>query len=346
MKNKKFASFLAAAAALVLLAMPAFAADEQTELPAAEAAEVQQEQTAAPAEQETALPADAQTDGEPEPQLTYVALGDSIAAGVGLPGVLCTQTESGLDYSANFEGYPDQSYIALVAQGLGLDRQHAIDLGLPGLMSADLLDMVRDSGTSQPNQATGSTYTYPQFQDYLRKADIISIQIGSNDATVPCVMGLGEATHWKSEKLVELTVSGDLRNFSLENLQAMTNALRQLRLTPEETRDTNRLLFHGMDVICRDAYTQVTTNLPLILQEIRRLNPDATILLVGWYDPVPLLPAWNRYFCDLNRFAKELAAQQEGVTYVPVTFTQTSSDAHPTVRGHRYIANQILSALK
>ena len=35
MKNKKFASFLAAAAALVLLAMPAFAADEQTELPAA-----------------------------------------------------------------------------------------------------------------------------------------------------------------------------------------------------------------------------------------------------------------------------------------------------------------------
>ena len=273
-------------------------------------------------------------------------MGDSITAGVGLPGVLCTPTESGLDYSANFEGYPAQSYTALVAQGLGLDRQHAIDLGLPGLMSADLLDMVRDSGTSQPNQATGSTYTYPQFQDYLRKADIISIQIGSNDATVPCVMGLGEATHWKSEKLVELTVSGDLRNFSLENLQAMTNALRQLRLTPEETRDTNRLLFHGMDVICRDAYTQVTTNLPLILQEIRKLNPDATILLVGWYDPVPLLPAWNRYFCDLNRFAKELAAQQEGVTYVPVTFTQTSSDAHPTVRGHRYIANQILSALK
>ena len=56
MKNKKFASFLAAAAALVLLAMPAFAADEQAEMPAAEAAEVQQEQTAAPAEQETALP--------------------------------------------------------------------------------------------------------------------------------------------------------------------------------------------------------------------------------------------------------------------------------------------------
>ena len=72
MKNKKFASFLAAAAALVLLAMPAFAADEQTELPAAEAAEVQQEQTAAPA--------DAQTAGEPEPQLTWATASPPVSA--------------------------------------------------------------------------------------------------------------------------------------------------------------------------------------------------------------------------------------------------------------------------
>ncbi len=82
MKNKKFASFLAAAAALVLLAMPAFAADEQTELPA-EAAEVQQEQTAAPAEQETRPARRCPDSREPEQQLTYVALGDSITSGVG-----------------------------------------------------------------------------------------------------------------------------------------------------------------------------------------------------------------------------------------------------------------------
>lgn len=342
MSKQKLSALLVSAALLLVLPLSAFAEQPsaaQTDLPA---------DTAQTEAVQTDLPADAAQTEEAvqDEQRTYVALGDSIVAGVGLPGVRCTPTESGLDYSLNFEGYPAQSYPALVAEGLGLDRQHAIDLGLPGLMSADLLDMVRNSGTSQPNQATGSYYSYPQFQDYLRKADIISIQIGSNDATVPCVMGLGEATHWKSEKLVELTVSGDLRNFSYENLQAMTDALRQLRLTPEETRDTNRLLFHGMDDICRDAYTQVTTNLPLILQEIRKLNPDATILLVGWYDPVPLLPAWNRYFCGLNRFARQLAAQQEGVTYVPVTFTPTSSDAHPTVRGHRYIANQILKALQ
>lgn len=112
MKNKKFASFLAAAAALVLLAMPAFAADEQAELPAAEAAEVQQEQTAAPAEQETALPADAQTAGEPKQQLTYVALGDSITSGVGLADMKYNIAQIGYDLQPNFEGYHSQCYTA------------------------------------------------------------------------------------------------------------------------------------------------------------------------------------------------------------------------------------------
>ena len=177
MKNKKFASFLAAAAALVLLAMPAFAADEQTELPAAEAAEVQQEQTAAPAEQETALPADAQTAGEPEQQLTYVALGDSITSGVGLADMKYNIAQIGYDLQPNFEGYPSQCYTALVGKGLGLDRQHAINLGLPGLMSPDMLDMVQNSAMPKMNQASGAYYVYPEYQEYLRKADNLCVDI-------------------------------------------------------------------------------------------------------------------------------------------------------------------------
>lgn len=227
MKNKKFASFLAAAAALVLLAMPAFAADEQTELPAAEAAEVQQEQTAAPAEQETALPADAQTAGEPEQQLTYVALGDSITSGVGLADMKYNIAQIGYDLQPNFEGYPSQCYTALVGKGLGLDRQHAINLGLPGLMSPDMLDMVQNSAMPKMNQASGAYYVYPEYQEYLRKADIISIQIGSNDALVPCIVGLGEATNWKSEQLAALMVSGALRDFNFQKLGLFLEALNR-----------------------------------------------------------------------------------------------------------------------
>ena len=331
MKNKKFVSFLAAAAALVLLAMPAFAADEQTELPAAEAAEVQQEQTAAPAEQ--------------EPQLTYVALGDSITSGVGLADMKYNIAQIGYDLQPNFEGYPSQCYTALVGKGLGLDRQHAINLGLPGLMSPDMLDMVQNSAMPKMNQASGAYYVYPEYQEYLRKADIISIQIGSNDALVPCIVGLGEATNWKSEQLAALMVSGALRDFNFQKLGLFLEALNRMVLTFDESRATNRLLFRGMDEICDQAYTNVTASLPQIVAGIRALNPDAKIVLLGYTNPVPLLPAWNRYFSKLNRFAKDLAAQ-EGLIYVDIPRTQTAADGHPTVKGHKYIAQQILNAIQ
>ena len=331
MKNKKFASFLAAAAALVLLAMPAFAADEQTELPAAEAAEVQQEQTAAPAEQ--------------EPQLTYVALGDSITSGVGLADMKYNIAQIGYDLRPNFEGYSSQCYTALVGKGLGLDRQHAINLGLPSLMSPDMVDMVQNSAMPKMNQASGAYYVYPEYQEYLRKADIISIQIGSNDALVPCIVGLGEATNWKSEQLAGLMVSGALRDFNFQKLGLFLEALNRMTLTFDESRATNRLLFRGMDEICDQAYTNVTNSLPQIVAGIRALNPDAKIVLLGYTNPVPLLPAWNRYFSKLNRFAKDLAAQ-EGLIYVGIPRTQTAADGHPTVKGHKYIAQQILNAIQ
>lgn len=337
MKNKKFASFLAAAAALVLLAMPAFAADEQAELPAAEAAEVQQEQTAAPA--------DAQTAGEPEPQLTYVALGDSITSGVGLADMKYNIAQIGYDLRPNFEGYSSQCYTALVGKGLGLDRQHAINLGLPSLMSPDMVDMVQSSAMPKMNQASGSYYVYPEYQEYLRKADIISIQIGSNDALVPCIVGLGEATNWKSEQLAGLMVSGALRDFNFQKLGLFFEALNRMTLTFDESRATNRLLFRGMDEICDQAYTNVTNSLPQIVAGIRALNPDAKIVLLGYTNPVPLLPVWNRYFSKLNRFAKDLAAQ-EGLIYVGIPRTQTAADGHPTVKGHKYIAQQILNAIQ
>lgn len=331
MKNKKFASFLAAAAALVLLAMPAFAADEQTELPAAEAAEVQQEQAAAPAES--------------EPQLTYVALGDSITSGVGLADMKYNIAQIGYDLRPNFEGYSSQCYTALVGKGLGLDRQHAINLGLPSLMSPDMVDMVQSSAMPKMNQASGSYYVYPEYQEYLRKADIISIQIGSNDALVPCIVGLGEATNWKSEQLAGLMVSGALRDFNFQKLGLFLKALNRMTLTFDESRATNRLLFRGMDEICDQAYTNVTNSLPQIVAGIRALNPDAKIVLLGYTNPVPLLPAWNRYFSKLNRFAKDLAAQ-EGLIYVDIPRTQTAADGHPTVKGHKYIAQQILNAIQ
>lgn len=328
MKRRRFIGLLCSAAAFVLLATPAFAEEPQAQdapQPAAETAETA-----------------AEADTHP---LTYVALGDSITAGVGLQGMQYRTAQIGLDLEPNFEGYSGQCYVALVGDALGLDRQHAINLGLPSLMSGDMLDILRTGGMPRMNQASGAYYVYPQYLDYLKNADVISIQIGSNDALVPALVALGNATSWKSERLVAVMVSGTLRNFSWESIRLLSDSLSCLTLTWDETVATNRLLTSGIRTICDTAYDNVSANLPQIVAAIRALNPDAKIILMGYTNPVPLLADWTRYFNRLNRFAQDLA-QQENLTYVAIPYTMTAADGHPTVCGHRYIARQLLGALR
>ena len=344
MKHPRFTAWLCSAAALVLLAVPAFA-QQPDALPPEQTAPAAQEQTAEAAAPDAEAPtAEAPA---PDPQRTYVALGDSITSGVGLADMKYNIAQIGYDLQPNFEGYPSQCYTALVGKGLGLDRQHAINLGLPGLMSPDMLDMVQNSAMPKMNQASGAYYVYPEYQEYLRKADIISIQIGSNDALVPCIVGLGEATNWKSEQLVATMVSGVLREPSFENLQRLNSDLSRLRLTREEKQATTQLLLGGgTDAICEQAYQEAAVHMPQVVAELRALNPDAQIILLGYTNPVPLLPEWTQLFRRLNALSKSLAAQNENVTYVPIPFAMTAADAHPTVSGHKYIANRILRAIK
>ena len=365
MNHPRFAAWLCSAAALVLLAVPAFAQQpdalppEQTapaaqvqpaeEAPAEEAAQPAPDAEASTEETdpEEAAPAEeAPAEETAAPQRTYVALGDSIVSGVGLPDFKYTEAAIGMDVAANFEGYPEQCYVSLVGKGLGLDRQHAIDLGLPGLTTGDLVDMLRTGAMPQMNQLAGTYYVYPQMLDYLKRADIISVQIGSNDALVPALVALGNATNWKSEQLVATMVSGVLREPSFENLQRLNSDLSRLRLTREERKATTQLLLGGgTDAICEQAYQDAAVNMPQVVAELRALNPDAQIILVGYTNPVPLLPEWTQLFRRLNALGKSLAAQNENVTYVPIPFALTATDAHPTVSGHKYIANRILRAV-
>lgn len=356
MNHPRFTAWLCSAAALVLLAVPAFA-QQPDALPPEQTVPAAQEQTAeeaAPAAQEqpaeaAAPDAEAPTAEAPaaDPQRTYVALGDSIVSGVGLPDFKYTAAAIGIDAAPNFEGYPEQCYVSLVGKGLGLDRQHAINLGLPGLTTGDLADMLRTGAMPQMNQQAGTYYVYPQMLDYLKRADVISVQIGSNDALVPALVALGNATNWKSEQLVATMVSGVLREPSFENLQRLNSDLSRLRLTREERKATTQLLLGGgTDAICEQAYQDAAVNMPQVVAQLRALNPDAQIILVGYTNPVPLLPEWTQLFRRLNALGKSLAAQNENVTYVPIPFAMTATDAHPTVSGHKYIANRILRAIK
>lgn len=309
-------------------------------------AEVKADDTAkeAKADIETAAAA---SEEDKDEQLTYVALGDSIVAGVGLADVqYSARSGYSVDMAPNFHGYSPDCYVGKVAAALGLDRDHAINLGLPALTAPDLADMIRYGKMPQMNMASGCEYNYPEFQDYIRKADVVSVQIGSNDAFVPCIVALGNATNWKSEKLAATILAGDLRNEgSGSTMSAIYRSIKAMDLTKAERDATWNLLFSGMSKICDETYPKTTAALISIVQEIRNLNPDAQIILVGYTNPVPLIPCWRSYFNKLNKFEKQIA-KTYNLTYVAIPNTETTLDVHPTIKGHQYIANKLVNAIE
>ena len=194
--NKRFASLAVSALLLVsLLSVPALAegteaaadaagddhvivtlnpeAALQPETPAEAAASATETAQADPVpsaddaeEAATAAKAEVKADDTKEDeQLTYVALGDSIVSGVGLADVqYSARSGYSVDMAPNFHGYSPDCYVGKVAAALGLDRDHAINLGLPALTAPDLADMIRYGKMPQMNMASGCEYNYPVYQ--------------------------------------------------------------------------------------------------------------------------------------------------------------------------------------
>ena len=272
--KKRLVSLLLALALLVLPVLPAFAAEEDS--------------------------------------YTYVALGDSITTGVGLKDTHFSSTAKSYDVQENYHDYSKDCYVARVADALGLDRDHAVNYGMPAAMSSNILDLVRT---------------------------------GSNDTVLQLMGAMGRATNGKATKLLIPLLTGTMRELNLQNLQTLRKGLENLDLTPEELKAALKLLDSGMEEICDQTRGQTVANVEQILQELRALNPDAQIILVGYYNPLPFLPTYGRHFRLLNRSVKALA-QQYGADYVSIPYTSIANDGHPTVCGHKYIARQILKAVR
>ena len=305
--KKRIVSLLLAAAMLVLLAVPAFAEDGHA--------------------------------------YTYVALGDSITAGIGLPDAVYQKNGSFYDVSGNYHGYSGDCYVAKVADALGLDRDHAINYGMPALMSNNLLELVQTGATHSDN----ADYTLPGLREELQTADLITVQIGSNDVLMPLMGAVAAATGGKAFKLLLPMLEGNFREINADSLNTLREGLQALDLTAEERKATLRLLDSGIAELCSQSRTSTLANIEATVQELQALNPNAQIILLGYYNPVPLMPTLINPFVDhfrtLNRALQELAGRY-GVTYVSTTCTAVANDAHPTACGHKYLARQILKALE
>lgn len=268
-------------------------------------------------------PVQTQTDAAAESDqhcYSYIALGDSIVAGIGLPGAVYQRNGRYYDVSGNYQGYSKDCYVARVADSLGLSRAQTANYGMPALMSSDLLELVRTGSC----QSASINFVLPNLRQELKHAEIITVEIGANDVLVPIMYGVAAAMGGPQvfEALLPM-LEGDFRQMDASSFAALRENLDSLNITAQQRK--------------------------ALLQELKALNPNAQIVLVGYYNPLPLLPApanpFVKHFRTLSRSVQKLA-QQYDAAFAPATYTVVANDAHPTVCGHKYLARQILKALE
>ena len=99
-------------------------------------------------------------------QYSYIALGDSIVAGIGLPDAVYQRNGRYYDVSGNYQGYSKDCYVARVADSLGLSRAQTANYGMPALMSSDLLELVRTGSC----QSASINFVLPNLRQELKHA--------------------------------------------------------------------------------------------------------------------------------------------------------------------------------
>lgn len=254
---------------------------------------------------------------------TYTQLGDSVAVGFSLP-----------DYKRNVRKQRvEGTYGAIVADKVHAKKYYAY--AQDGFRSAEirmLLDNsyngdeltdteVKDATEGRTTKATLKAQR-KQYQSAVKASDLITLDCGFNDIWLKIV----GASH---EEIYKWPIS-------------YTEAFMTM-------------------------LTDYNENYTACVKSIVKMNPKATVVLVGTYNPCEHwdLPPysglyWGKFldllYLQMNNVKKDLANQYKNVIYVDVPDTEVFTehtplliggfDPHPTVDGHKYMANQILSGLE
>ena len=259
-----------------------------------------------------------------------------------LGGQLTAEEEAQADSYASqlMEQYGD----TYKANGIGLNTVQRFERIL--IKSSDLLELVRTGSC----QSASINFVLPNLRQELKHAEIITVEIGANDVLVPIMYGVAAAMGGPQvfEALLPM-LEGDFRQMDASSFAALRENLDSLNITAQQRKALLQLLSSGIAEICTQSQASTLANLEALLQELKALNPNAQIVLVGYYNPLPLLPAlanpFVKHFRTLSRSVQKLA-QQYDAAFAPATYTVVANDAHPTVCGHKYLARQILKALE
>ncbi len=277
---------------------------------------------------------------------TYVLLGDSVASGY-----------NDVEYVFSEFTRVENSYSDFVADDLGVEL---IPLACPGFRTLELRHLLEDNfpvedgylfhGSHTPNEEIEALAPY--FRESISKAGLITLGIGGNDfgaylgwviADIMEEDGLLTDFVTKAKALLaEKGVENDALDEFLDLADTMGVLPNVIAALPEALNYGISSLFNNWDPMIEDIYA---------------LNPDVTLLVIGMFDTgvkseedvannEKALIKLNiaQAIVDFANGPMIKGAEKYGYTFVDVTGT-ICDETHPTVEGHRFIADKILEAL-
>lgn len=294
---------------------------------------------------------------KPKQYTNYAVLGDSIPTGYMMPGYKYAGRKTVL-----WPVVPN-SYPTFVAQGVG--AKNTWMLAHSGYRTADLRrvldpDFAGDYFNARRLPKMADTYAVDQAGleklrkgviKYLKKSDLITLQIGANDSFQVIVI-LFEMLRENQELLAELQASGAM------DPNVTTKMLEKIALDNETL-----LRIIEMELASVQGFRD---NFDVIIRRIREINPNAKIVVLGLYNPLecfkiagispapliqPLIQGFNTYMQSGSRYSKEYTYCQltdiENYMGTLQLFAnpELPGDVHPTAKGHQQIAEQILAVL-
>ncbi len=336
-----------------------------------------------------AVPAFAETGKNYYEYKNYMCIGDSIAAGCGLTkdGSETQFDQNAEDYNTalsddyiyhgfNFDAVP-QAYHSLVANEL---NSNLLQCARSGLRAVELRYMLE--GVYNDYDTTfgwGNTYfdtdgngfsladldainATANYAENIKKADLISLNIGSNDvfsfALQQVLKELSSSSSSAAVNAIALDEDGELGTAFGKLVEAYQSMGKIADLASTLTTALNK------------AYKQFTVNYKAVVEKIYELNPDVTIVAVGVFNPfenislsadsqldlsgiaAPVVTAINTYIaglkltCDNYYYADVVGTQTYSMSFDDNYFWQYfTAKVHPNIAGHKFIAQQILDAL-
>ncbi|MEE1188132.1 MAG: GDSL-type esterase/lipase family protein [Acutalibacteraceae bacterium] len=295
---------------------------------------------------------------------TYSVIGDSIAAGYMLPGY-----KFGGKKKAAWH-LQEQSYPWHIARAVGAKRTYQMAHG--GYRTSDVRLILDDSyqgdfingrrlpsiGKTRDVDWDAMNKLRREFRSNIAKSDLITVNLGSNDATQAFSVLM---------ELVEDDVS-IMQAQAQMGLDPLENLGYTLANVIELT--TNSVIAARLVKLEADAFTGFSQNFDTIIREIRKLNSHAKIVVMGIYNPVevasidtmltnvqygqiltPVFDLFNNYMQYQSPMTKEYTYVDmvDIETYVGIGQLDANPDvlmdAHPTARGHRQMADEVLAVL-